>query len=75
MTQRRDPQRRHVLALNHLQDYINIVVVVKIGLGWSVPIRKDSAGDTGAHRGVVKFYGARAKMMTVGSLVYNLGWS
>lgn len=61
MTQRRDPQRRHDLALNHLQDYINIAVVVKIGFGWSVPIRKDSVGDTGARTGVVKCYGAQAR--------------
>lgn len=61
MTQRRNSHRMHNPALNHLQDYINIVVVVKIGFGWSIPIRRDSVGDTGAHTGVVKFYGALAK--------------
>lgn len=40
MTQRRNPQRRLHLALNHLQDYINTLGVVKIGLGWSIPIRE-----------------------------------
>lgn len=61
MAQRRNPQRRLHLALNLLQDYINIEGVVKIGLGWSVPIRERSVGDTGASIGVVKFYGAQAK--------------
>lgn len=61
MTQRRNPHRRHNLALNHLQDYINILVVVKIGFGWSIPIRKNSVGDTEARTAVVKFYGAQAK--------------
>lgn len=42
MAQRRNPLRRLNLALNHLQDYINILAVVKIGFGWSIPIRKDS---------------------------------
>lgn len=41
MAQRRNPLWRLNLALNYLQDYINILVVVKIGFGWSIPIRED----------------------------------
>lgn len=42
MTQRRNPLRRLNLALNHLKDYINILVVVKLGFGLRIPIREDS---------------------------------